>query len=169
MCYFSKQVNLKSTYNPKQEKLRTTMCHMLIQLWSMNNSKVDAKEMELTLNSEMLLLHCVGVFSIHESRGTNSIDFSQTSWHRCYATLPSSSTYSVPWHRSALPLLPQPSCPSAMLPTMQHLQGGGKCPRLRVTSVQAEGTPSLVGGIHALAKICYLNRRLCCVFRDTRK
>lgn len=135
----------------------------------MNKSKVDAKEMELTSIGEMPLLHCVGAFSTHESRGTNSIDFSQTLRNRCYTTLPSSSTYNALQHGPAPPLLPRPAFPDAVLPTTQHLPGGGKCPQLRVASVQAEGTPSLVGGIRASTKICYLNRRLCCVFRDTRK
>jgi len=45
------------------------MCHTLIQLCSMNNSKVDAKETELALIGEMLLLHRVGACSVHESRG----------------------------------------------------------------------------------------------------
>lgn len=69
MCYFSKQVNIKNTHNPEQEKWRTAVCHTLIQLWGVNNSKVDAKATGLTLISEMLLSHCVGAFSTHGSRG----------------------------------------------------------------------------------------------------
>lgn len=165
MCYLSKQVNIKYTCNPEQEKWRTAVYHMLIQLWGVNNSKVGAKVTELTLISEMLLFHCVGAFSTHGSRGliasiparpceTGAIP------HFQHAALTTPSSHG--------PLLPQRSFPGVMLPTAQHLLGGDKCPWLWVTQVQAEGTPSLVGGgACALAKVCYLNRRPCCRFCDT--